>query len=194
MSRIYEALKRAEQERAASQGRLSEPFSLTFISDCTGSVAARERLARVPARPRLASPISLPWLRRFMHSARFGFLIVLVAIPAFAKHPSAAPHLWKDPATQAYTRNGLPCSTPPIQDMAGMRSQGAGPLQQLEQIERQTASVFKGAPHASSRNIAYRPELRRSGQTTAINFAYHGPSASGSRGGAREGQSLARGR
>lgn len=121
-------------------------------------------------------------LRRTICMAVLPLPFAFVTTPGFAQHPSAvrpsSAHLWKDPAANACTHNGLPCSTSP--SVVSAQSKSASTRQQLEQIERQSVTVVRGnaARGSSGRNTpVYRPTAVRGsgGQSSAINFAYHAP-------------------
>jgi hypothetical protein len=101
--------------------------------------------------------------------------IALVSIPAFAKPPvhqnTASHHVWKDPATQGYTHNGLPCSTTPTNSASGPKTLGS--QHRLGEIERRGMTTVRGTSERT--NVPqYRPTTNHStDRQRAIDFSYH---------------------
>jgi hypothetical protein len=122
-------------------------------------------------------------LRHTIRLATFVLSILLVTVPGFAaRRPSASYHIWSDPAAKEYSHDGLPCSTAPVPGAPGSKS--TGPLQQLDQIERQTVNAIRSVPERGSSKSAssYRSAVSRSSsRQPAINFAYHAPVSDGGR-------------
>jgi hypothetical protein len=107
--------------------------------------------------------------------------IVFAAVSAFAKPPahqnSAVHHVSKDPAVQAYSHNGLPCSTAPAAGVSGQKAQTS--VHRLDEIERRGMTVVHGnSQHAEVSQ--YRPiAIRNAPRQPAIDFAYHASNARG---------------
>jgi hypothetical protein len=105
-------------------------------------------------------------------------LFIAFATTHGSAQKSSIAHLWKDPAAKAYSCKGLPCSTAQLSGSSIWKA--PSPLQQLDQIERQSLSMFKGADHVSGTNtsfyrVADTPPIR----PPSINFVYHAPAAGG---------------
>jgi hypothetical protein len=136
--------------------------------------------------PELAS--SLRRVRVTIHLAAFVGVIALATIPAFAEHSyfghsSTGYHVWNDPTTKAFSRNGLPCSTASVSGLSA--SKPAGSLRELDLIEHQSVIALKNASERGNGKAApYRPAVSHgSERQSAINFVYHAPVSGGAEAG-----------
>jgi hypothetical protein len=145
------------------------------------------RCIAMAGEPRTSKPelaISQRRVRATIHSATFVLLIVSAVMPAFAAHSyfghsSTGYHVWNDPTTKAFSRNGLPCSTTSASGLSV--SKPAGSLRELDQIERQSVIALKNASERGNGKAAlYRPAVSHgSDRQPTINFVYRAPVVGG---------------
>jgi len=147
--------------------------------------------AGAPKTPKPEFATSLRRVRITIHLWAFVLLIALATIPAFARNSSTTTHhLRNDPATKAYSRNGLPCSTASTSGSSALKP--AGSLRKLDQIERQGVIALRNGSergNGGKASLYHHAVIHGSERQPAINFVYHARVAGGAGAGRASGSS-----
>jgi len=130
-------------------------------------------------------------IRNAIRRVAFRFAILLLStmvatIPALAEHSSSSRKIQQDAAGKECSRAGMPCSTALTPDSS--KSNSASTQQQrLDQLERQSVNSIKSTQaRVNAKTAPQRPVVARGAERqSSINFAYHAPSAGGTRTGPR---------
>jgi hypothetical protein len=102
-------------------------------------------------------------------------LLIAAAVIPSAAQKSSGTKFWQDPAVMEYSHDGLPCSTSSPQSFPSS-SKSQAPLQQLDQIERQSLKLFKDTSERPNKTTPLYKPISKSSTESSINFVYHAPS------------------
>lgn len=100
-------------------------------------------------------------------------VIAIAAIPALAQK-SSVEKLWEDPILKESGSNRLLRSTALAQP-SEFPSKTQAPLQQLDQIERQSLSASKGSAEKPPKIAPSHRAVPAGSSVSTINFVYHAP-------------------